>query len=158
MYNDENYKKRIFVLEIRSMITTMSYNAFLRNLSSLSFGLLSSSAIFFDTQSTAFLWPWNLYLRGHNKKWRAIAFNFQEAKGNIWLSCVNLRLIIVWKVSFKTRRWLKKDYMHKKHKLLILLSWNKFYSFHPLPEIGRGKAIKLNELVFYVWFIWSILS
>ena len=47
MYNDENYKKRIFVLEIRSMITTMSYIAFLRHLSSLSFDLLSSSAIFF---------------------------------------------------------------------------------------------------------------
>ena len=84
------------------MITTMSYNAFFRYLSSLSFDLLSSSAIFFGTQSTAFLRPWNLYPRGHNKKGRSIAFSFQEANGNIWLSCINLRLIIVWKVSFKT--------------------------------------------------------
>ena len=41
-------KKRIFVLDLRSIITTMSYNAFLRHLSSLDFDLLSSLPIFFE--------------------------------------------------------------------------------------------------------------
>ena len=46
------------------MVGIPHYNAFLRHLSNQCTNLASSSVIFLATQSTAFLWPGNLYLTG----------------------------------------------------------------------------------------------
>ena len=46
------------------MVGIPHYNAFLRHLSNQCTNLASSSVIFLATQSTAFLWPGNLYLSG----------------------------------------------------------------------------------------------